>query len=425
MKEITPFSNSSPATESRTILLEEENATDLRDYWFVIYRHRRVVLIFFLLTLFLTLISIPQGSPLYTATATLYMQSQTRGMFDASELNPGPNYQETQRQLLRSRSLVAQVITDLGLEQNPNFTQVPVSTLSWVTNELRQALGSTVKWVANSLVTWIQEDTEKGAEEQPKPREFELGVHPGKINRYLDALRITPAPDTYLVQVQFQSADPALSKTVVNQHVATFISRNLATRFELTAETRQFLENKLVELKGNVENSEKALNQFQRTHEIVSLDKGGGLLLDQLRKLNTDLTEARSRRIEIESLHHVVQKGDSRLLSQIIDNPTIQALRKQINDLETQLARLSTKFKPTYRGVIALQQEIDEAKGRLDHELQAHCSVHRKGLSGRYCKGSSLVSRDPKGKAGSPGPSRKRCGLRCTGTGGCFQPCPL
>ena len=264
------------------------------------------------------------------------MQGQTRGMFDASvRVIRGDNYQETQRKLLRSRSLVAQIIRDIGLDQNPNFTPVPKSPLSWAIMHLRQASGSTVNWVAATrLVTWIREYLEMIPEEKPKTTEFELGVHPKKVDQYLQALTVTPTPESDLVQVQFRSVDPSLSKTVVNSHVATFLSRNLATRFELTAETRQFLENKLVELKSNVENSEKALNQFQRAHEIVPLDKGGGLLLDQLKKLNTDLTKARSRRIVLESIHRVVQKGDNRLLSQIIDNPTVRQNRNlsPVND---------------------------------------------------------------------------------------------
>ena len=73
MNEVAPYNNnSSLPAEQRRILLEQEEPTDLRNYWFVIYRHRWVALIFFLLALFLTAISIPWGAPLYTATTTLY-----------------------------------------------------------------------------------------------------------------------------------------------------------------------------------------------------------------------------------------------------------------------------------------------------------------------------------------------------------------
>ena len=400
MNEIAPHENSSAPSEYRRILFQEEQATDLRDYWFVIYRHRRAALAFLFLTLFLAAISIPWGDPLYTASTTLYIQSQTQGIFNAPEaVGAGTNYYETQRNLLTSRSLVAQVIRDLGLEQNPHFRQRPERPVSWVIKPLRQSLATAVEWVeGTTFVKWIQEYLGVVPEEQPKTREFELGVHPAMIDLYLEVLTVSTVPASQLVAVKFSSSDPSLSKTVVNSHAATFISRNLATRFELTDETRQFLENKLVELKVNVENSEKALNQFQKDHEIVSLDKGNSLLLDQLKRLNTDLTDTRSKRIELESLHRLVQKGDSRLLSQIIDNPTIQNLRKQITGLETQLAHVATKFKPTYRGFIALQQEINEAKSRLDEEVNRIVHTIEKDYGAATAKERALAAEAEKAR---------------------------
>ena len=392
--------NSFPPAEHGGIPFEEDETTTLRDYWFMIYRRRRAALIFFLSTVFLALLSIPWDSHQYTATTTLYMQRQTQAMFDAhSSTTADVSYMQTQQQLLKSRSLAAQVIRDLGLEESPLFTQVSESPLSWVIDQLNQALGSRVAATASSLVTRIQEYLGKTRKKlAPRTREFELGVDSGKIDQYLLALAITAPTESYVIKVEFTSPDPALSKKVVNSHVATFISRNLTTRFELNAETREFFEKKLAALRVNVENSEKALTQFQRAHEIVSLDKGGGILLDQLKKLNADLTEARSRRIELESLLHVVQKGDNQILTQIIDNPFVQQLRRQISDLETQLAALATRYQPSYPGVITLQEQIDEAKSRLKQELNRIGQSIEKDYGAATAKEAALAAEAQKAR---------------------------
>ena len=60
---------------------------------------------------------------------------------------------------------------------------------------------------------------------------------------------------------------------------------------------------------------------------------------------------------------------------------------------------LATKFKPAYPGVIALQQEIDEAKSRLDQELNRIVQSIDKDYSGGYGKRSGPGSRDQKGTA--------------------------
>jgi polysaccharide biosynthesis transport protein len=398
MNEIAPRQDLSPSPLLRTPSYEEEDSTDLRNYWYVVYRHRWPAIIFFLSAFFLTIIAIPWGDSVYTAKTTLYVQSPILTTVTGPEVRTSPSDIATQLRLLSSRSLAAQVIKDLKLEKNENFTKSSQSILSWIISRVSLVFRTIVSWTIKPLITLIQTLVAGPTDGETKPSEFELGVSPGLIDLYLAKLVVTPLPESQLVQVQFTSASPALSKTVVNRHAVLFIEKNLATRFELTAETKEFLEKKLVELKANVEASEKALTQFQRTHEVVALDKGGSLMLDQLKKLNLDLTEARSRRIELESLHQVVQKKDNQILSQIIDNPMIQGLRKQITDLESRRSEMETKFKPTYRGVIALQQEIDAAKGRLNAEISRITQSIEKDYGAARAKESAIAAETEKAR---------------------------
>jgi succinoglycan biosynthesis transport protein ExoP len=405
MKQIESPYNFSPAPEPRNIFLEEEEGMDLRSYWFAIYRHRRAALVFFFLTLLLAAISIPWGHSTYVATTTLHVQKQIRGMFDGPEAvrQMETDYYATQRSLLLSRSLVAQVIRDLGLETNPYFTEVPQAPLSWAMKQLKAGLKTAVNWVEETA--WVKRVKEYFGivEKEPMPVAYELGVHPALIDQYLQALVVNPLPESELMQVQFSAGDPSLAKKVANSHVATFINRNLETRFELTAETREFLEKKLQELRVNVENSEQALNRFQKEHEIVSLDpnKGSSLMLDQLKQLNTDLTVARSKRIELESLHRVVMKRDNQLLSQIIDNPTIQQLRKQISDLEARRTELGTTYTETHPTVMAVQEQIDEAKGRLHQEINRIVNTIQRDYLAAVAKEKALTAENEKARHGA------------------------
>ena len=371
MKDMATQSYLPAPDQQRASSFEEEQSTDLREYWFIVYRHRRAVLAFLLLAVFLTALTIRWESGLYTAKTTLFAPIQQQGVLDTPEpVTPGAIGNQTQQKLLTSRSLVAKVIRDLGLEKVEDFTSRSVSVLGWGTAQLRQSLKGGLEWaqqteIGASIFAALGIDlTAKAPSIQ-----FEFGVHPGLIDGYFERLVVTPLIETQLVDVQISSPNAALARDIANAHVAAFIKSTLETRFELTAEAREFLEKKLIELKVNVEKSERELTSFQRDHHIVSIDKGNSLVLDSLRKLNSDLTDAQSKRIDLESLHRIVQKRDNRLLSQIIDNPTIEGLRKQITTLQVQDAHLGTKFKPNYRGRVAIQQELEEAKARLDQEI--------------------------------------------------------
>ena len=93
-------------------------------------------------------------------------------------------------------------------------------------------------------------------------------------------------------------------------------------------------------------------------------------MVERLKALNTDLVQARSKRIELESMVQAIQKRDNQALSQVIDNPPIQKIKDQISALELTRGRLATTFKSTHPEVIALQEQIDEAKDRMDQEVR-------------------------------------------------------
>jgi succinoglycan biosynthesis transport protein ExoP len=366
-----------PYGDMDALPLQEEEAASLRDYWIVIYKYRWTILAFLLPIALLAAISLWWMPKLYTATATLHIEDRSPNVMGVPEaFIPGktniPQYYQTQLNLLKSRSLAARVIQDMGLAHDPRFEADTGGFLGWVRRSLRQGVKSVAVWVLDTApVRWVQERFLLVSEApEPQPTIFELGTSPGLIERYLERLTIELVEESQLVKVAFSSIDPAFSKDVVNAHVSTYIRTSLLTRFELTAEARQFLEEKVTELKAKLEKSEEDLNRFRKAHAIVALDKGENFIVERLKGINTDLTQARSRRIELESLYRIVQERGNQPLSQVIDNELIRQMKAQISALEVEKARQATIFKPTYAGVVSLQQQIDQAKARVDQEVR-------------------------------------------------------
>jgi capsular exopolysaccharide synthesis family protein len=365
--------------------LAQEASVNLHDYWMVVSKHRWIIILFFLPVVLIAAISEYQAVPVYTAQATIYLENETpnvMGMLGVSTAftagsSSALDYYKTQESLLLARSLVAQVIQDLGLDRDPRFQAYTVTPLSSI--ERYANVQFLVKWVKRSvrrLQARFEEpeepDEERQAAAEPPAGEseaFEFGVHPSVIDTYLSRLWVGQVPGTQLIRVTFSSLNPAFSKEVANAHATTFIRTSLTTRFQLTTEAQQFLEERLLGLKATLAKSEEEFDRFRKTHAIVPLEKGENLVVDRLRGLNADLTMARSKRIELESLYRVVQQRDSRALSYIIDNPVVQQLKAQISLLEKEKARLATTFRPTYPGVTALQEEIDQVNKRITQEV--------------------------------------------------------
>jgi uncharacterized protein involved in exopolysaccharide biosynthesis len=96
----------------------------------------------------------------------------------------------------------------------------------------------------------------------------------------------------------FSTPNPRLSQQLANTHATAFIRTTLETRFELTQETREFLEKKLVELQQKNQQAEEALQHFRQKHGVVSLEGNENIIVERMVDLNKRLTEVRAKRIE-------------------------------------------------------------------------------------------------------------------------------
>ncbi len=372
-QEISPWhSQHLPEVADAEYISNPENAeVHLRDYWRMLVKHRRLVVLVFLVVVGFGTYLTFSATPLYTASATLEIGSQDPAVIQLKALlttieqgSPADTYYETQCALLKSRPLAARVITDLGLESDTAFTRDDPSLLDRMLSWFFDLIDSVLTH-ASSLMRSPPTETQK-----PSPlEELAVGVHPGLIGRYLHFLSVSPVKGTQLVQVVFTTPDPHLSQKLADAHAAAFIRTALETRFELTAEAREFLQQKRVELQAKVQKAEETLQRFRREHDVVSPEGSENIVVERMIDLNRRLTEARARRIELESLHRTVENQNSRYLSEIIDNNVIQQLKTSLLALEAEQARLSATFTPAHPRLIELSEQISEARRRMDREI--------------------------------------------------------
>jgi polysaccharide biosynthesis transport protein len=352
-----------PASEY--VLSPEAEAPSFRDYWKMVVKRWRLIMLTFLAVFGLVMFLTFRTTPLYKASTTLRIEPQSASVIGFGEALVGAdNYFETQIALLKSRALAARVIKDLGLERNPNFTvppQPPAQLSHWLLGNIESFLAPVFEFL-------------RAAPEQkqvpPSTGGSESGVRPGSISRYLHFLSVEPLPNTQLVKVSFSTIDPRFSEELANAHAATFLRTNLETRFELSKEAREFLEKKLAELRVKVEQSEEALNRFRKAHGVVSLEGNENITVDRMVDINRRLTEARARRIELESLSRTMKDKNYTYLSQVIDNTLIVQLRGNLEGLEAERARISTIYKADHPRLQDLDKQINQAQQRLNLEIR-------------------------------------------------------
>jgi capsular exopolysaccharide synthesis family protein len=352
-------------SEAETIELSpapmlEEGQPDLRDYWYTIRKHLDVILAVFFGALLLTGLAVLATTPLYTAKSLLLIEPQAPQVLNIKEVLAEPpndaqhDYYETQYQILKSRSLAEQVITNLGLAENPRFRD-------------EAALAGIFSAAWRNVKGWLTAPA-KG----DKAAAAANSATPAMVENYLKHLTITPRPDTRLVAIEFSTPDPVLSAQIVNQHVRTYIRQGMDLHAQAGREAQRFLEGKLIELKERVEKSEAALNAYRRDRGIVTfgLHDRGRIVMQNLTDLNKALMAAETARIDLEAQDDVIRKGEYDSLPAVVNSALVQSLKTDVARLSAQYAAMANQFNDDYPPLAELKAKLQESRARLKEEIE-------------------------------------------------------
>ena len=338
----------------------EEEGPELREYLRVVWRRRGLATLFFVGVVLSVGAFTLLKTPIYTADATLLIEPSDPQVIDIKHVldesfGYETSYYTTQNEMLRSRSLAAQVIEATHLAEEPAFFEGgsgPLATLAGL------ALAP-----LHQLERWLTPEREREASEED--------TESWLVDLYLERLGVEPIPDSRLVRLSFASPDPALAARIVNAHARAYIAQGLALRTHANDEARRFLEERLSELRARLGRSEAALNAYSKEHGIVSLDDKSNVVIDRLADLNHRLTAAEGERIGAEADFRLVRERATDSLPAVLESPVVRTLKEDLARLDGEYAFLSTRFKPGYPRLLQLEAQIAEGRRRLAREVKS------------------------------------------------------
>jgi len=289
-------------------------------------------------------------TPKYTATSTIEIQRESDRVVNVQGIEPESSptdleFYQTQYGLLRSETLAQRVATELRFHENAALFDM----------------------FGNDEMAAEITQFPRGANASDRNERI---VAAGKI--LLENVRIEPVRMSRLVEVRFTSADSALSAQIVNAWTRLFIETTLGRRFEATSYAREFLEERLIQLRERLQDSERMLVQYavnQRIINIPSTTQGLGpverpLIAENLAALNTELNAATADRMAAQSR---LQSGGD-LTNEALTNQTISDLRTRRANLSADRAKVLAQFEPDYPPAQALADQIADVDRALARE---------------------------------------------------------
>ncbi|MFZ1430692.1 MAG: Wzz/FepE/Etk N-terminal domain-containing protein [Geminicoccaceae bacterium] len=292
----------------------------------------------------------------------------------------------TQIGLLQSETFLASVMDDLHLfddpEFNPSLRPQPPTTVAALPTFL-QPVGQVLSYLPSE---WL---IATGLASQPEPlleSQAPGVVREKTIDNFTRNVSFLSDGQSYLIQVSFTSEDPEKAAVISNRISELYIQDQINSKLGATDKASGWLEQRLNELRTEVQKSDEAVQKFKTTNNIV--EAGGTTLNDQeLSDLNRELVTAQADLAAKQSKLRIIRDmgGSAAALQSVGDvtaSPMVLQLRQQQIELERQESQLRTLYGDRHPLIVQLKDEkakvaagIREEVSRVTHTLENDVKV--------------------------------------------------
>ncbi len=329
------------ALQTRAVIEPASDRLTLMDVWRVLMKQRITILVVTIVFVAIAVIYILRTPPVYESVARIEIKPNNPPNIGLQGLEAAANAEDpgtalhTEVEILESDSVLFQTAESLHL-----------------INRLRASLPnkkSTAVSPPNAPIT-------------NRERSALIGFIRG-------GLRVTIIPNTDLVQISYLNQDPKLATAIVNQLVETYSDEDLRLKYDRTMHVSAWLQQRLQSLKQQAADAQVRLAEYQKAHNIVGTDENSNLTLQTLTQISSDLENAEADRIVKEARMREYNSLDPNLQTLMSDNPSLAALRAQLDQLDTQRAQLSSRYGANYPPMKDLQIQINKVQAQLNSQL--------------------------------------------------------
>ncbi len=300
-----------------------EHEKGLLEYLRIIRKRIWLLLLIFVITMTVVAIASFNATPIFMATTLLRIEKNSPSVVsieDVYQVEVGPDeYYETQYKLIRSKRVCSEVFNRLGL----------------------------------------------GALERYENSRDKVGAFSNDVT-------VESIPDTYLVNVSYESPDPELAANVANAVADEYVSYVKQQKKVISDEAESKITERIPELRKTLRESEETLRLFEEENSALSFQKRREIIYTSLSSLNTRITEVKQELAKAEARHASVSAAKSveEILSlpDVVNNAAIQAYGKQKLALEAQKAELAQTYRPDSNPVKAIDNKIGVVEKKIMNE---------------------------------------------------------
>jgi uncharacterized protein involved in exopolysaccharide biosynthesis/Mrp family chromosome partitioning ATPase len=304
----------------------------------------------------ITFIGLSMMRPLYTSEACILIQNDesaftkptTEEGYESVRTTLDERAVQSQVQVLTSRDLIRQVVTDLDLTNNAAFAKDAGQTL------LKRMLSQ----------FGLGRGTPESEEEKA-------------ANALADHLDVFQLSKSSVIAVEYTSGDPALAAQIANKLADVYIAWQREAKIAQTKDTTAWVKDQIEVLRKTTAESEEAVEKFKASEGIYAGSNNVTLNAQQLSELNSQLILAQAQESEARSrakliMQMLAKKGDIDATPEVLKSQLIINLIEQRVEVQRQLATLSATLMPSHPSA---RHDLGAAPAQATIVSRAHASV--------------------------------------------------
>jgi capsular exopolysaccharide synthesis family protein len=309
-------------------------------------KHRRLICLFALAGVLGGLVTTILTPRVYSASTVVKIDRSAPkvGTIQQSALDGlgDPQFYQTQYELIRSRSLAHRVATNLNLAQS-TFLEGGKASI----------------WSSRGV-------SEPEAERDPATI---LARQRASVGVIMAGLTVQPVAASSLVRIRFSSTSPEWAQRISVAIAENYERSTLDRRFGASQHARNFLDERLQQLKIKLQDSEKQLIAYAQREGIVEIDDKKQSLNPTLAGLQAALSTAVTERVKAEQFWLPVQTIDGLELPQILNDKVIQSARERLALLNATYQDKLNILKPAFPEMVALRAQMVETERQIRSQI--------------------------------------------------------
>jgi succinoglycan biosynthesis transport protein ExoP len=295
----------------------------LSHYWNIIYKRWKVALSIVAVVMLGTYLASEFAKPLYRSAIQIQIERENPNQLTVDDLfgiaASDQEFLQTQYVLLKSRGLGEKVIDDQKLLSDPEFYPAGIN-------------GKTPAQIAQ--------------------------IRSSMAGSVVGPLEVVPVRATSLVDVSYISTSPRLAQKVVEGVGESFIRLNNEKKFESVRQASDFLDRQIAQIRADIEATRRQLQQYGESKGIISTADASSIPYQRLMKLNADLQNATTARVEKQNAYDTLTRANPESVTSA-DSLVVQLTEEESRKMREYQQKLTT-FKPGYPEMQSLKSSIDK-----------------------------------------------------------------